>query len=177
MVRRGGVVLYPTDTIWGIGCDATNEEAVRRVYEIKRRVDSKALLLLVDSVAKLPAYVTDVPDVAYDLIELSEKPISIIYAGAKNVAKSLIADDGSIGIRVTDERFSKSLCERLRKPLVSTSANISGEPSPALFSDISPAILEAVDYVVFYRRDDRQPAQSSSIVKLEQGGVISIIRK
>lgn len=177
VLRNGGVILYPTDTIWGIGCDATNENAVRRVFDIKKRVDSKSLLLLVDSVVKLEAYVNEVPDLAYDLIELSEKPVSIIYSEARNLASGVIADDGSVGIRVTSEAFSKSLCERFRKPIVSTSANISGEPSPTLFREISPSIINAVDYVVKFRQDDMSIAQSSSIIKLQKGGLFTIIRE
>ena len=136
-MAAGGLILYPTDTIWGIGCDATNEEAVRRVYELKRRSDHKAMLLLMDSSAKLNYYVQEVPDVAWDLIELADSPLTVIYSGARNVAPNLLAADGSVGIRITQEEFSHKLCERFRKPLVSTSANVSGDPSPANFSEIS----------------------------------------
>lgn len=140
VMQKGGVILYPTDTVWGIGCDATNEEAVKRVYEIKQRTDSKAMLVLVDSMRKVEFYVDEIPPVAWDLVELSTKPLTIIYDGARNLAPNLIASDGSVGIRVTDEAFSKELCFRFRKPIVSTSANISGEPSPAVFSEISEEI-------------------------------------
>ena len=129
-MSEGGVILYPTDTIWGIGCDATNEEAVRRVYEIKQRSDSKAMLVLVDSPVKVDFYVQDVPEVAWDLIELADKPLTIIYSGARNLAPNLLAEDGSVGIRVTSEAFSKRLCQQFRKAIVSTSANVSGQPSP-----------------------------------------------
>jgi L-threonylcarbamoyladenylate synthase len=139
VMNRGGVILYPTDTIWGIGCDATNEEAVKRVYEIKQRSDSKSMLILLDNPAKLQVYVKDVPDIAWDLIELTDKPLTIIYDGAKNLATNLLAEDGSIGIRITNEGFSKELCRQFRKPIVSTSANISGNPSPASFREIDPA--------------------------------------
>ena len=145
VLYKGGVILYPTDTIWGIGCDATNPEAVKRVYEIKQRVDSKAMLVLIDSPAKLNFYVKDVPPMAWDLVELSTKPLTIIYDGARNLAENLIADDGSVGIRVTDEEFSRQLCFRFRKAIVSTSANISGEPSPRKFEEISDDIKQAVD--------------------------------
>ena len=137
VMAAGGIILYPTDTIWGIGCDATNEKAVQRVYELKRRTDNKAMLVLMDSEAKLDRYVSDVPDIAWDLISVSDKPLTIIYSSAKNLATNLLGADGSVGIRITNEEFSKKLCERFRKPLVSTSANVSGEPSPANFSEVS----------------------------------------
>lgn len=176
-MSRGGVILYPTDTVWGIGCDATNEEAVRRVYEIKRRADSKAMLVLVDSTVKVDFYVQDVPDVAWDLIELSNKPLTVIYEGARNLASNLLASDGSVGIRVTQEEFSKRLCQQFRKAIVSTSANVSGEPSPANFSEISEEIKSAVDYVVNFRQEEMGHPKPSSIIKLGQGGLIKIIRE
>ena len=142
VMAAGGIILYPTDTIWGIGCDATNEKAVQRVYELKRRTDNKAMLVLMDSEAKLDRYVSDVPDIAWDLISVSDKPLTIIYSSAKNLATNLLGADGSVGIRITNEEFSKKLCERFRKPLVSTSANVSGEPSPANFSEVSEVIKE-----------------------------------
>lgn len=177
VMREGGVILYPTDTIWGIGCDATNEEAVRRVYEIKRRADSKAMLVLVDSAVKVDFYVQDVPEVAWDLIELADKPLTIIYSGARNLAPNLLAEDGSVGIRVTGEEFSKRLCQQFRKAIVSTSANVSGQPSPQNFSEISDEIKAAVDYIVDYRREETAQARPSSIIKLDKGGVIKIIRR
>ena len=145
VMAAGGIILYPTDTIWGIGCDATNEKAVQRVYELKRRTDNKAMLVLMDSEAKLDRYVSDVPDIAWDLISVSDKPLTIIYSSAKNLATNLLGADGSVGIRITNEEFSKKLCERFRKPLVSTAANVSGEPSPANFSEVSEVIKEGVD--------------------------------
>ena len=177
VMREGGVILYPTDTIWGIGCDATNEEAVRRVYEIKRRADSKAMLVLVDSAVKVDFYVQDVPEVAWDLIEVADKPLTIIYSGARNLAPNLLAEDGSVGIRVTSEEFSKRLCQQFRKAIVSTSANVSGQPSPQNFSEISEEIKAAVDYIVDYRREETAQARPSSIIKLDKGGVIKIIRQ
>lgn len=176
VMREGGVVLYPTDTIWGIGCDATNEDAVRRVYEIKQRADSKAMLVLVDTPVKVNFYVQDVPDVAWDLIEVSDKPLTIIYSGARNLAPNLLAEDGSVGIRVTGEEFSRRLCQQFRKAIVSTSANISGQPSPRNFSEISEDIKSAVDYIVGYRQDEKDNAKPSSIIKLGAGGIIQIIR-
>lgn len=173
----GGLILYPTDTIWGIGCDATNEEAVRKVYELKKRVDSKALITLLDSPAKLDYYINDVPDVAWDLIELADKPLTIIYDNARNVAPNLMAEDGSLAIRITKEAFSQGLCNRFRKALVSTSANVSGEPAPANFDEISDEIKNGVDYIVQYRQDDMEKSKASSIIKLGRTGEIKIIRE
>ena len=177
IMRKGGVVLYPTDTVWGIGCDATNPEAVKRVYEIKKRQDSKALLLLVDSADRLARYVGDVPAVAWDLIDLTTKPLTIIYDGARNLAPNLIAEDGSVGIRVTSELFSKELCYRFQKAVVSTSANVSGEPTPNNFSEISQEIIDAVDYVVNFRQQEKGCGKSSSIIKLKENGTVTIIRE
>lgn len=177
VLQKGGVILYPTDTVWGIGCDATNEEAVKRVYEIKKRADSKAMLVLVDSDVKVDYYVQDVPEVAWDLIQYATKPLTVIYDGARNLAPNLIGEDGSVGIRVTFEEFSKQLCFRFRKAIVSTSANISGEPAPASFSEIQEEIKQAVDYIVGYRQDEPAGAKPSSILKLGKGGVIRIIRE
>ena len=177
VLYHGGVILYPTDTVWGIGCDATNEEAVRRVYEIKKRIDSKAMLVLVDSDVKVDFYVREVSPVAWDLIELSTKPLTIIYDGARNLAPNLIGEDGSVGIRVTREEFSKQLCFRFRKAIVSTSANISGEPSPRCFAEISDEIKQSVDYIVGIRRDEPANAAPSSIIKLGAHGEVKVIRE
>ena len=180
-LRKGGVILYPTDTVWGIGCDATNVEAVKRVYEIKQRDDSKALICLVDSDARLQRYVRNVPDVAWQLIDsLKEgdaKPTTLILDGAVNLADNLIAEDGSIGIRITNEPLSKELCYRFQKALVSTSANISGEPAAQNYGDIDPRIIEAVDYVCCSRRQEHKPHTPSSIIKLKENGEVTIIRK
>lgn len=176
IMQAGGIILYPTDTIWGIGCDATQEKAVQRVYELKRRADHKAMLLLTDSPAKLNAYVSEVPEIAWDLIEVADKPLTLIYPGARNLAASLLGEDGSVGIRITSEEFSRRLCERFRKPVVSTSANVSGEPSPRTFDEVSEVIKAGVDYVVSYRQDDRTEAQPSSIIKLGLGGLFQVIR-
>jgi Sua5/YciO/YrdC/YwlC family protein len=177
VLKTGGVILYPTDTIWGIGCDATNEKAVRRIYEIKRRSDTKSMLVLVDSPAKLDFHVEEVPAIAYDLIELSDKPLTLIYSGARNLASNLIAQDGSVGIRVTNEAFSSTLCRQFRKPLVSTSANISGQPSPALFSEINEEIIRSVDYVVNYRQNEKSRSKPSGIIQLGKNGLFKIIRE
>jgi L-threonylcarbamoyladenylate synthase len=177
VMNKGGVILYPTDTVWGIGCDATNPEAVRKVYDIKRRADSKAMLVLVDSSVKVDFYVSDVPDVAWDLIELATRPLTIIYDGARNLAPNLLSADGSVGIRVTTEPFSHRLCQQFRKAIVSTSANISGAPGARFYDEISEEIKSAVDYIVDYRRDDVTPSQPSSIIKLGKGGTVKVIRE
>jgi len=190
-LRKGGVILYPTDTVWGIGCDASNEAAVRRVYEIKQRDDSKALICLVDSDARLQRYVRNVPDVAWQLIdcltppegsqgkntgEKSQRPTTLILDGAVNLAPNLIAEDGSIGIRITHESFSHELCYRFQKAIVSTSANISGEPAAQNYCDIDPRIIEKVDYVCWSRRQEHKPHQPSAIIRLRPDGEITIIR-
>lgn len=177
VLNQGGVILYPTDTIWGIGCDATNEEAVKRVYEIKQRSDSKSMLILLDNPVKLRTFVDEVPEIAWDLIDLTDNPLTLIYDGARNLAPNLIAQDGSIGIRITDEEFSMKLCRQFRKPIVSTSANISGTQAPALFREISDEIKDAVDYIVTYRQNENKKAKPSSIMKLSKTGTIQIIRK
>ena len=178
VMKKGGVILYPTDTVWGIGCDATNAEAVKRVYEIKQRDDSKALICLVDSDARMQRYVRNVPDVAWQIIDCApERPTTLILDGAVNLAPNLIAEDGSIGIRITNEPFSKELCYRFQKAIVSTSANISGEPAAQNYRDIDPRIIEAVDYVCWTRRQEHQPHQPSSIIRLRPNGEVEIIRK
>ena len=181
VLRKGGVILYPTDTVWGIGCDATNAEAVKRVYEIKQRDDSKALICLVDSDVRLQRYVRNVPDVAWQLLDSlkdsDSKPTTLILDRAINLAPNLIAEDGSIGMRITQEPFSKELCYRFQKALVSTSANISGEPAAQNYQDIDPRILEAVDYVCWSRRQEHKPHQPSSIIRLKENGEVNIIRK
>lgn len=202
VLRAGGVIVYPTDTVWGIGCDATNEAAVRRVYALKRREDSKSMLVLLDAPGKLQGYVEEVPEMAWELLECTmedmprhtsslsdsmvlprdrtsmsaQRPLTIIYPGAKNLAKNLIAEDGSVGIRITQEPFSKALCERLRRPIVSTSANISGEPAAKTFRQISEEVLQQADYVCLFRRDDEEEKQPSSIIKLGLHNEIQIIR-
>lgn len=179
-LRRGGIIVYPTDTVWGIGCDATDSAAVRRVFEIKRRSDAKALITLVGSLAQLERTVDCIPEVAYQLIEYSERPTTIVYdrpSPAARIAPELIADDGTIGVRVTSESFSSALCTAFRKPLVSTSANISGQPAPEVYTQISPEILEAVDYVCLSRRDEAPGnASPSSIIRLTEGGLFKILR-
>ena len=178
VLREGGVILYPTDTVWGIGCDATNAEAVARVYEIKRRVDSKAMLVLLDGAGKLQGYMEKVPDTAWMLLEANDgqRPMTIIYPNAKNLAHNLLAEDGSVGIRITQELFSKALCEQLHRPIVSTSANFSGEPAAKTFAEISPELLASVDYVCEFRRQDQTTVKPSSIIKIDERERITIIR-
>lgn len=216
VLKKGGVILYPTDTVWGIGCDATNAEAVKRVYDIKQRDDSKAMICLVDSDARLQRYVRQVPDVAWQLIDSLQapafptskapapttskapafptskatipdgfpsgqspsgiKPTTIILDGAVNLAPNLIAEDGSIALRITNEPFSKELCYRFQKALVSTSANISGEPAAQNYCDIDPRIIEQVDYVCWTRRQEHKPHTPSSIIRLRPDGEVTIIR-
>lgn len=177
VLRRGGVILYPTDTIWGLGCDARNAEAVDRVYKIKQRADSKALITLVGSLPMLDATVEEVPEVAEQLIDVSVEPITIIYDRGTGVAPNLTAEDGSIGVRLTREPFSEALCNAFRGPIVSTSANISGEAAPLDFSSIPQAIKDAVDYICTSRRDEAPAAKASSIIKISKGGLFKIIRK
>lgn len=176
VLQAGGIILYPTDTIWGIGCDATNEAAVQRIYQLKQRADNKAMLVLIDNPVKLETYVSEVPEIAWELINVADKPLTIIYPQARNIASNLLAEDGSVGIRITHEEFSRRLCERYRKPLVSTSANVSGQLSPANFGEVSETIRSGVDYIVQYRQDDLRKAAPSGIIKLGKGGLIQVIR-
>ena len=177
VLKKGGVILYPTDTIWGIGCDATNTKAVERIYEIKKREDSKSMLMLVDEAWRLSDYIKDVPEMALQLIEVSDTPLTIIYSHAKGISLKLISEDGSVGIRVTSDEFCRKIIGSLNRPLVSTSANISGRPSPQNFSEISEEILKSVDYVVKWRQEERGKSIPSSIIKIGAGGEIDIIRK
>ena len=180
-MRKGGVILYPTDTVWGIGCDATSIEAVKRVYAIKQRDDSKALICLVDSDARMQRYFRNVPDVAWQLIDglkdSDARPTTLILDGAINLAENLIAEDGSVGMRITNEPFSKELCYRFQKAIVSTSANISGKPAAQNYCDIDPQIIDAVDYVCWSRRQEHKPHTPSSIIKLKENGEVTIIRQ
>ncbi|WP_373698204.1 L-threonylcarbamoyladenylate synthase [Porphyromonas loveana] len=176
IMRKGGIILYPTDTIWGIGCDATNEEAVQRIFRLKERADSKSMLVLTDSEAKLQGLMDEVPEMAWDLIELTNKPLTIIYPAAKGVAPSLIAEDGTLGIRVTREPFSTELCRLMRVPVVSTSANKSGQPAAQTYAQIAPEIIEGVDYVVECRRQEKE-GQPSAIIRLGTKGEVEVLRQ
>ena len=176
ILKEGGVILYPTDTIWGLGCDATNAAAVEKIFAIKSRSDSKSLITLVDGIAMLERFATGIPEVVYELIDVSDSPLTIIYPSGKNLAPAVCNSDGSVAIRVCNEEFCSELIKRLRKPLVSTSANISGENSPLIFRDIDAKIIRSADYVVEYRRDDTRKRNPSSIIKIDHNGVVRIIR-
>jgi len=176
VLRDGGVILYPTDTVWGLGCDPTNEKAVEKLYNLKENFDSRQMLILVDNVSRIHSYVSEFPELAYQLIDYADSPLTIIYDSAKNLAKNIIANDGSIGIRVSNDEFNKNLIFRFRKPIASTSANIHGKPTPLNYSEITEDIIKKADYVVNYRRDDTTKSQSSKIIKLKNSGEIRIIR-
>ncbi len=178
VLRAGGIILYPTDTVWGIGCDATNAEAVQRIYALKHRTDTKSMLVLIEGAGKLQGYMERVPDTAWTLLEAAEgqRPMTIIYPHAKNLAPNLIAADGSVGIRVSSEPFSQALCAALRRPIVSTSANISGEKTARTYAEIVPAIRNGVDYICRYRRDDNTPRKPSSILQIDDREHITILR-
>lgn len=176
VLNNGGVILYPTDTVWGIGCDATNSEAVKRIYEIKRRADSKAMLCLVDAIGRVDYYFENIPEIAWDLWEVADKPLTLILPRARHIAPELIAADGTMGMRITKEQVSNALCARLKRPLVSTSANISGEPTARCFAEISNEIKQAVDFIVPLRQDETENPKPSGIIKVGDGGLINVIR-
>lgn len=178
VLRHGGVILYPTDTVWGIGCDATNSGAIRRIFDIKRRADGKAMITLVDSIDSLFRTVDNVPEVALEFIEAAVDPVTVVYDRGVGVAPELVASDGSLAVRVTREAFSSRLCRTLRRPLVSTSANISGAPTPRSFAEISPEVIAAVDYVCTSRRGECNGAvRPSMVIKISDNGVFKILRK
>lgn len=174
VLQAGGLILYPTDTIWGIGCDATNESAVRRIYELKKRPESKSMIVLLADQRDLLQYVAN-PDLAvFDYLDAAIKPTTVIYDGAIGLADNLVNQDGSIAIRIVQETFCKHLIKRFRKPVVSTSANISNEPAPRTFADIPDTIKQQVDYVVHYRQQDPTIAAPSAVVRWERGQVTVI---
>ena len=175
-LSAGGLILYPTDTVWGIGCDATNAEAVKKVYQLKQRDDSKALIVLIDSADHLDHYVVDVPMIARELIDVAVKPLTIIYEGAYNLATNVLGDQDSVGIRIPNDEFCHRLCERFGKPIVSTSANVSGKPTAKSFAEIDASIVQGVDYAVQYRRDDHASRHPSNIILLSRDGTFKIIR-
>jgi L-threonylcarbamoyladenylate synthase len=177
VLKEGGVILYPTDTVWGLGCDASNEIAVNKVNELKGRAADKSLIVLLDNDNKLQSYVSEIPEVAYELIEYAENPLTIIFSGAKNLAKNVINVDGSVGIRIVKHEFCEQLIQRFRKPIVSTSANLSGEPTPKFFDEISEEIKEKVDYIVDLEQEDRSVKKPSTIIKLGPSGQFEFIRK
>lgn len=175
-LKNGGVILYPTDTVWGIGCDATNEEAVRRIFRIKKRDESKSMLCLVDKADRIQRYFREVPDVAWDLFDAADSPVTVILDGADGVAPSLVGEDGSLGIRVTRDQFSHDICYRLQRPLVSTSANVSGMPAARTYREISQEIIDQVDYVCSFRRGDNVVRQPSRLIKLGKDSSVKILR-
>lgn len=176
VLREGGLILYPTDTIWGIGCDASNAEAVNRIYQLKQRPESKSMIILLATEKDLLQYIAHPDPGVFNFLGAVQKPTTVVYPGAIGIANNLVSPDGSIGIRITKDVFCRHLVKRLRKPLVSTSANISGEPSPAFFNDISPTIKSGVDYIVEYRQNDNTPHQPSSVVKWNKDGTHTVLR-
>jgi L-threonylcarbamoyladenylate synthase len=176
ILRSGGIILYPTDTIWGIGCDAGRHDSIKHIYQIKKRADYKSMLVLVDGITMLENYINSIPGQALEILENASKPTTIIYPGACNLAKNLLAPDGSIGIRITSDPFCRKLIQFTGFPIVSTSANISGEPSPGTFDQIKASIREQVDYVVNWRQNETVPSIPSSIIKIEKDGAITLIR-
>lgn len=176
VLKRGGVILYPTDTVWGIGCDATNEAAVARVFEIKRRSEAKSLVLLACDLDMIAKHIKEIPNIAIDLVEVNDAPMTIIYPGAQHLAPNVVAEDGSVGIRIPLNDFCVKLVRKLRRPLVSTSANISGEETPTCFAEISPEIVSAVDYVVPAALERDSTGRASQIIKLGLRGEVEIIR-
>ncbi|CAM3640829.1 L-threonylcarbamoyladenylate synthase [Mucilaginibacter galii] len=177
IIQQGGIILYPTDTIWGIGCDATNTEAIQKIYALKQRAAEKSMIILLDTENKLESYIREVPAVAYDLIEFAENPLTLVMPGAKNISPALIGEDGSVGVRVSKHPFCQQLIQRLRKPLVSTSANISGQPSPQNFAQIAPEIIDGVDYVVNIDQHDLSVKKPSTIMRIDPSGMFEFIRK
>ncbi|OYT12158.1 MAG: threonylcarbamoyl-AMP synthase [Bacteroidetes bacterium 4572_112] len=176
VLKKGGVIVYPTDTIWGIGCDATNAKAIKKIHDIKRRVEEKTMIVLLSDINDIKEYVHDVPDAAYDLIETWQKPLTIVYDGAKNLASNLVRDNDTVAIRISKDEFSNRLIKEYGKPIVSTSANESGKPSPIFYKDIDDYILENADYVVDLFRDTMNDVKPSTIIKMETGGSFKIIR-
>ncbi len=177
VLKSGGIILYPTDTVWGLGCDATNKNAVEKIFKIKKRSEQKSMLILLNNISSIYSYVEQVPEIAFDLIELSEKPVTVIFPGAKNLAENLIADDGSIGIRITREDFTEQLLQKFRKPIVSTSANISETKTPLNFAQISEEIKNSVDYIVEYKQEMMSFGSSSSIIKIGLNNEVKVIRE
>ncbi len=175
-ILKVGTILYPTDTVWGIGCDATNRKAVEHIYRIKQRTDTKSMLVLINGMPMLGTYLEIVPGETKQILDAARKPTTIVYPRARNLAQNLVAADGSVGIRLTGDEFCSKLIEVTGRPIVSTSANISGEPSPQLFSQISPKLKEEVDYVVNWRQQESDAAIPSAIIKLEANGTITILR-
>jgi len=177
VLKHGGIILYPTDTIWGLGCDATNSVAVEKIFGIKTRTESKSLIILVNCIDMLERYVRDIPESALELARVSDSPLTIIYPQGKNLASGVCSEDGSVAVRICNEPFCNELIERFRKPVVSTSANISGKPAPANFSEIEEVIIRQADYTVKYKQDDRQKHSPSPVISIDKNGIIKILRK
>lgn len=177
VLKSGGIILYPTDTVWGLGCDAANKNAVEKIFKIKKRNEQKSMLILLNNISSIYSYVEIVPEIAFDIIELSDKPVTVIFPGAKNLAQNLIAEDGSIGIRITHERFTEQLLKKFRKPIVSTSANVANTETPLNFSEISNEIKEKVDYIVEYKQEETILGNPSSIIKIGLSNEVQVIRE
>jgi L-threonylcarbamoyladenylate synthase len=175
-LKDGGVILYPTDTVWGLGCDATNPSAVERIFKIKSRAESKSLIILVNGEAMLERYVKDIPEIVYELTKASDSPITIIYPEGKNLAENVCGEKGSVAVRICIDAFCSELVARFRKPLISTSANLSGKHTPANFSEIDEKIIRSADYVVKYRQKDRRKHSPSPVIKIDKNGVFEILR-
>jgi L-threonylcarbamoyladenylate synthase len=176
VLKSGGIILYPTDTIWGLGCDPTNPDAVEKIFRIKSRSENKSLLILVNGENMLERYAADIPEIVYELTSVSDTPLTIIYHRGKNLAQGVCGEDGSIGIRICHDEFCNELITRFRKPIISTSANLSGRPSPEHFGNIDKSLIESVEYVVKYRQDDRQKRSASPVIKIEPDGTFKILR-
>jgi L-threonylcarbamoyladenylate synthase len=176
-LRKSGVLLYPTDTIWGIGCDPTNVSAVSRIFQLKSRSENKSLIILADGLQMIERYVTEIPEIVYELAEVSDTPLTIIYPKGKNLATGVCSEDGSVAIRICKDEFCQELIKRFRKPIVSTSANLSGSSSPGNFSEIEKTLVSKIDYVVRFRQDDRRKRLASPVIKVNLDGTIKIIRK
>jgi L-threonylcarbamoyladenylate synthase len=176
VLKNGGIILYPTDTVWGIGCDATNETAVAKIYALKNRIESKSMIILMAEESEILHYTSPQTNQIFDYLKGIHKPVTVIYPNAKDLAKNIINSDGTVGIRMVKDEFCKELIRTFGKPIVSTSANVSGYPSPGIFSDIDILIKSGVDYVVQYRQEDDQPASPSTIIKIKENGDIEIIR-
>jgi len=176
-LRQGGIILYPTDTIWGLGCDPTNSSAIEKIFKIKSRSESKSLIILVDGLSMIERYVKDIPEIVYELAEVSDTPLTIIYPKGKNLAEGICSEDDSIAIRICHDEFCSELINRFRKPIVSTSANLSGKPSPGNFDEIEKTVIDKVDFVVKYRQNDRSKRLASPVIKVNLDGTIKIIRE
>ena len=176
VLRRGGLILYPTDTVWGIGCDATNPEAVERIYRLKQSTDKKSMLVLLDHLDKVSLYIKKVPDIAWQLYEVADKPLTLVLPGGCAVADNLLPDEGTLGIRIPQHEFCQRLIRKLNRPLVSTSANLSGRPAPATFAEISREIVDGVDWVADPSCEGTPTRKASSIVRVGLGGEVTILR-